>query len=452
MTKGRIAGGALAAGALLVVLFAGYRVVVMKQDRPATASVATAPARTPSTAAVPPATAEDDRGFLYGRVTAVDGAVFEGRLRWGGGEEAFWGDTFNGTKRGNPWAELVPPGALPVEHRPFKVFGFTLFEKARPPNLTRPFMARFGDIARVEAHGRDVNVVLKSGTVFDLDRFEASDFDDGVRVWDGQRGVVDLDSLRIATIEMIPTPVLGDAPSRLHGTVHTRQGEFAGFIQWNREKGVGTDPLDAAQGVRFDAIRSIEHRPGGGAVVTPIDGPEIVLPDTEQAGKAERGIYVDDARYGRVLISWEVFDRVDFTPGGSGPSYDAFPPGRPLGGSVTTRSGERLAGRLVFDLDESETDETLDAPFKGIDYSIPLGLVSSIAVPAPFAQGGALVDVTLASGEQLHLEPAGDLGPKNGGLLIFAGGGERPRFVRWADAARVDFDRPSATYPAVRQH
>jgi len=36
--------------------------------------------------------------------------------------------------------------------------------------------------------------------------------------------------------------------------------------------------------------------------------------------------------------------------------------GRPLTGKVITRSGRRLAGRLVYDLDESETTETLDAP------------------------------------------------------------------------------------------
>ena len=56
-------------------------------------------------------------------------------------------------------------------------------------------------------------MTLKSGTVFDLDRFEASDIDDGVRVWDGRRGVVDLDSLRIRTIELLPTLAIGAAPT-----------------------------------------------------------------------------------------------------------------------------------------------------------------------------------------------------------------------------------------------
>ena len=41
-------------------------------------------------------------GTLCGRVTAHDGAAYEGRLRFGGDEEAFWGHYFNGFKDENP--------------------------------------------------------------------------------------------------------------------------------------------------------------------------------------------------------------------------------------------------------------------------------------------------------------------------------------------------------------
>jgi hypothetical protein len=143
----------------------------------------------------------------------------------GGDQEAFWGDYFNGSKDENPWVAHAPPERLPKERRPIEIFGLRIAERERPVDLGRLFMSRFGDIARVEAQGRDVRVTLKSGTVFDLDRFEASDFDDGVRVWDGRRGVVDLDSLQIRTIELLPTPSLHAVPYRLHGTVRTRQGD-----------------------------------------------------------------------------------------------------------------------------------------------------------------------------------------------------------------------------------
>ncbi len=401
----------------------------------------------PSRVLEPPSAAY--RGFLYGRITTDGGAIYEGRLRWGGDEEAFWGDYFNGTKDENPWVAHVPLERLPKERRPIEIFGFELAHRERRIDLGRPFMTRFGDIARIEARGLDVRVSLKSGTVFDLDRLSAGDFDDGVRVWDDRRGIVDLGSRRIRTIEFLAAARPGAAPDRLHGTVRTRQGDdFTGFVQWDREACVGSDELDGhtADGelsLRFDTIRSIARRSRDSSLVTLLDGREIVLADTRKVGHGNRGMYVDDRRYGRVLISWDGFERVDFSPGGNGPAYGDFPPGSPLTGSVTTRAGHRLAGRLVYDLDESETTETLDAPFEGVNYTIPFGLIASIVSP-----GGEERDrVTLHDGEELQLERAGDLGEGNAGMLIFVEGRQRPEYVPWTDVERVDFDRPPAMYP-----
>lgn len=442
MTRARIAGGVGATVLLLLALAAGYR--VLRTD-PGPAA-ATSPAVTTSSAAA----VEAHSGFLYGRIATVDGATFEGRLRWGRGEEAFWGDYFNGAREENPWAALVPADRLPTERRPFEIFGVQFGGREQPTNLGRLFMVRFGDIARIEARGRDVvMVMMKSGTNVNLARFEASDFDDGVRVWDAIGRVVDLDSLRIRTIELLPTPALAAVPARLHGTVHTPNGEFTGFVQWNREKGIASDQLggETAEGelaLRFDAIRSIARRSPETTLVTLLDGREIEL-----SGSENRGIYVDDARYGRVLVSWGAFERIDFTPGGSGPGYDEFPAGHPLTGSVTTRSGDRFAGRLVYDLDETETTETLDAPSGGVDYTILFGLVASIVPAAGEDPGADRVTVTLHGGEGLQLERSGDLGEGNAGLLIFVEGRERPEYVRWNEVARIDFDRPPAMYPPL---
>ncbi|MFN2443313.1 MAG: hypothetical protein ABR517_11580, partial [Thermoanaerobaculia bacterium] len=299
MTRTRIVGGVGAIVLLLLALAAGYR--VLRKD----AGPAAPTAVTSSNAAV----AEAHPGFIYGRITTIDGATFEGRLRWGGTEEAFWGDYFNGAKEENLWAARVPAERLPTERRPVEIFGVEFGGRERPLDLGRLFMARFGDIARIDARGRDVvRVVLKSGMAFDLDRFEAGDFDDGVRVWDAGGRVVDLDTLRIRTIEFLPTPALAAAPSRLHGTVRTRTGEFTGFVQWDREKGIASDELggetaEGKLGVRFDTIRSIARRSSDSSGVTLNDGRTIELSGTRDAGRGNRGIYVDDVRYGRVLIS-----------------------------------------------------------------------------------------------------------------------------------------------------
>jgi hypothetical protein len=450
MTKAKIAGGAFAAVLALLAVAAGYRAL----HRDVYPAAAASPAVIPSTA---PAAAEahlaaEIQGFLYGRIATVEGATYEGRLRWGGNQEAFWGDYFNGTKHKNPWLAQVPPERRPREHDPIEILGFKILDRESESEVSRQLLTRFGEIARIEARGREVRVTLKSGTRVDLDRFETSDFDDGVRVWDGRRGVVDLDSLRIRAIELLPTPPPGAVPSRLHGTVRTRQGDFTGFVQWDRAECVGSDDLDGhtADGklshLRFDTIRSIARRSGDSSLVTLLDGREIALSGTAEVGHGNRGIYVDDPRYGRVLISWDTFERVDFSPGGSGPAYGDFPPGSPLTGSVTTRAGRRLAGRLVYDLDESETTDTLDASSQGVDYTLPFGLIASIVPPGREEHGAQRARVTLQSGEELRLERAGDLGEGNAGLLILVDR-QRPEYVPWTDVEQVDLDRPPAMYP-----
>jgi hypothetical protein len=455
MTRARIfvAAGAVALVVLAVLaLVVGRRLLELTLP-PAEASplvIDTSSGSSPSTSAPG---AEGSEGFLYGRVTTTDGATYEGRLRLGGGQEAFWGDFFNAYKDENPWAVHAPPATL-VESRPLEVFGFEIAKREREIDVTRPFMVRFGDIARVEAQGRDLRVTLKSGTVVELDRYGADDFADGVRVWVDGRGIMDFPERRMRSIELLPAAEIDGLPGRLHGTVRTPRGEFTGFVQWNRRGCVGTDELvgDTADGrlrLRFDLIRSIARRTSFSSSVTLIDGREIVLSGTSDVGEGSRGIFVDDRRYGRVLIAWDAFERADFSPGGSAPGYGDFPPGRPLTGSVTTRAGGRLAGRLVFDLDESETIETLDAPSEGVNYILPFGLVSSIVLDAGDPRGARRARVTLHSGEELLLERSGDLGEGNAGMLVFAEGDERPVYAAWADVERIDLDRPPAMYPPL---
>jgi hypothetical protein len=178
--------------------------------------------------------------------------------------------------------------------------------------------------------------------------------------------------------------------------------------------------------------------------VTLVDGKSLVLSGNREVGGQDNGgIYVDDQRYGRVLISWSAFERVDFSPGDEGPAYGNFPPGRPLTGSVTTRAGRRIAGRLVYDLDESETIDTLDAPSHGVDYTVTFGLVASIVMPGLDETAGQPAKVILRSGEELQLEPGGDLGAWNAGILVFVDGREHPEYVAWTDVKEVNFYGPT---------
>lgn len=382
-------------------------------------------------------------GLIHGRVTMEDGTVYEGRLRWGGDEEALWIHHFNGRKLDNPWVDRVRPDDRPRTTESLGAFGVEV-SWDRESDLARPFLARFGDIARIEAGRREIRVVLRSGAESVLHRYEADDLADGLRIWDPVQGVVDIGEWRIASVEFFAAPPSAVGPRPLHGTVRTTQGTFTGFLQWDREAALGSDVLvahgaDGEMRVAFDDVARIERQSPESAVVTLIDGRELVLSGTRQVGDGHRGIYVDDARYGRVLVSWDVFEGAEFDDGGPAPGYDDFPIGGPLTGTVTTRSGERLPGRLVYDLDESEITETLDAPWRGVDYLVTFEKIAAIELPGG-GRGGPPAVVTLRTGETLELERAGDLGPDNGGLLVFADGEADPTYVPWRDVARVDLE------------
>ncbi len=381
--------------------------------------------------------------LLHGRVVTTDGETYEGKLRWGGVEEALWGNYFNGFKAENRWAPYVPNEVLPSEQGSIELVGFELASWEFPADLRRPFMVRFGDITRIDASPRTVTVMLKNGTEVELDRFSADDLADGVRVWDESRGVVDIGEWTIKSIELTEADGSGEAPSLLYGTVHTAQGSFTGLVRWDREQAFGSDELrgqatEGEMGIRFEDIRAIERDSDTGARVALQDGREIELTGTRHVTHENRGIYIDDERYGRVLVSWDAFQRVEFSQGATSPAYDDFPPGQPLYGVVTTRSGRTLEGRLVYDLDESETTATLDAPAEGVDYTIPFGHVQAVLLPdGPDAD----VTVLLHNGEELRLKASGDLADTNAGLLVFEGGAEPTAYVSWADVARIDFDQ-----------
>ena len=392
-------------------------------------------------AAAPPLAAAEADGYIYGKITTRDGTTYQGRLRWDD-EEAFWGDFFNSSKEDNPWVELVPRAQRGDQRHKVEVFGFELASFGDLHGDTRQFVVRFGDLARIEPHaGESVVVTLKNGTKLRLEG-GSNDVESKVRVWDPAAGEVGVEWRRIRAIELLAAPAkLAVADPRLHGTVVTRSGKFTGFIQWDQEECLGSDELDGETNdgdvsLRMGTIRSIERRSSGSSKVTLMDGRKLVLSGTNDVDDDNRGIYVEDPRYGRVLIDWDAFERVDFTPGGSGPGYGAYAPGKPLTGMVTTAEGRKLVGRLVFDLDESETTEMLDGGRNDIEYSIPLALVARVE------PRGDTSRVTLQSGEELVLGDTVDVSDDNAGMLIFEPGSQKPTFVRWDAVERVDFVSP----------
>lgn len=383
--------------------------------------------------------AEDTQGFVYGKVTAESGTVYQGRLRWNEDEEAFWGDLFNGSKEDRPYMVEVPRRERVRDRDEIRVFGIRISSR-NWGSSNRSFVARFGDIRSIEViGGNEAILTMSSGTKYELDG-GSNDLGATIYVWDDEFGEIGLDWDKIDRIDFLPTPKnLDVSVFRLHGKVVTDAGDFEGYIQWDQEECLSTDELDGESddgdlAIAMGKIRSIERRSRRSSRVILESGRDLVLDGTNDVDDDNRGIFVEDERFGRVLVSWEAFDRVDFTgPGSSGPALDDFESG-PIQGTVTDRDGKKTSGRIVYDIDESETWEMLNGEWRDVEYNIPFGLIRSV-VPKTSDSS----EITLKNGKVVELEGQVDVGDGNAGILIFSGDGD-PVYVAWDDLERIDFE------------
>jgi hypothetical protein len=389
-------------------------------------------------AAAPGLEASDAKGYLYGTVRTKGGTTYEGRLRWGN-EEAFWTDHFNATKEDRPLAKEIPRRHKDSDE-PLRVFGVPIGIRWSE-NASRQLVVRFGDLKAILPEGSGgVTIVLKDGEEMRLGG-GSNDVGARVTVQDATLGEVRVPWEKIRRVDFKAAPgQLPGAPARLSGTVKTEAGTFRGTIQWDKDECLATDVLDGTSDdgkmkVEMGKVRAIEREGFRASRVFLKDGREVVLRGTNDVNDDNRGIFVDDPRYGRVLVSWEAFERADFEDGGSGPGYDDFPPLGPLRGTVTTRGGKAHKGHVVFDVDESRGWEMLDGDQDGITYSIPFAEVASVA-----PSGSRRARVTLrGTKEELALEDSADVTDRNAGVFVLSG--ERKTYVPWDEVARIEFER-----------
>ncbi len=387
------------------------------------------------------AAAGDTQGFIYGRVTAESGTVYEGRLRWNGDEEAFWGDIFNSTKEERPYMDEMPERSRRRKNDDIKIFGLRIGSRSSWGWSGASFRVRFGDMKKIEVRrGDEATVTMKNGTEYDIDG-GSNDLGGKIYVWDGELGEVQLKWDRLETIEFMSVPPSLDVSvHRLHGKLESDAGTFEGYIQWDQEECLSTDKLDGEgpdgdMSIEMGKIRSIERRSRSSSRVTLWSGREFTLSGTNDVDNDNRGIYVEDSRYGRVLVDWGAFERLDFSEAGSsGPSYDAFEPAVHLSGTVTA-DGEKLSGKIVFDIDEYETWEFLNGDWRDVEYSIPFALIASIT-----PRDDDSSRVMLKGGEELLLEDSNDVDEDNSGILVLGSGKDGATYIEWDDVERIDFD------------
>ncbi|MEQ8244636.1 hypothetical protein [Fulvivirga sp.] len=397
-------------------------------------------------------TQAQDEGFLYGKVTTIDGKSFTGALRWGK-EEAYWTDMFNASKERNNNLNYLSREEMDdlEEHyrrRNGNSYHWGEFLNIRWSNddydnkHQHQFVCQFGEIKVIRPTGRQrAEIMLQNGQKFDVDGEGYNDVASDVKVIDAEIGEIKLDWSRIETVEFsdAPAKIANKFGEPLYGTVETYGGTFTGFIQWDHDERVSTDKLDGDSedgdvSIEFGNLKSIE-RDGFRSRVVLNSGRAMDLRGSNDVNSENRGIIVTNDKIGRVDIPWREFKKVTFSKVAEKPkAYSSFKSQKELNASVKTTSGETLSGKIIFDLDEEYDYEVLQGKDDDIEYIIPFKYISKI-VPRNYDNS----DVTLKNGEKIMLGEGQDVSDMNTGVLVFKDK-NRPIYIMWKDIEEISFN------------
>jgi hypothetical protein len=307
---------------------------------------------------------------------------------------------------------------------------------------SRVFSARFGDIASIRVTGDDeAEVTMRSGEIYDVAGY-SDDVGGRIHVLDATLGEIDLKWDRIETIEFMAAPRDAAPPARrLYGIVETEIGEFEGYIMWDKEECLSTDLLDGESedgdlSIEMGRISSIEPRGRSSSIVILNDGRKLRLRGSNDVDDDNRGIMIEDERYGKVTVAWDSFDRLEFRDApGSGRGYDDYDDHGFLRGTVVDGDGNEYSGQLVYDIDESENWEALNGRDRGVEFAIPFSMIASIE---PYGRDSAVV--TLRNGEEIELEDSQDVSESHDGILVLDENGEIHEWIAWEDIEVVRFE------------
>ncbi|MEQ9426014.1 MAG: hypothetical protein RJQ09_16430 [Cyclobacteriaceae bacterium] len=392
------------------------------------------------------ALAQNDEGFIYGKITTIDDEIYEGPMRWGK-EEVYWTDMFNAGKRENENIDYLSRDERDIlrdhKRRSRSHWGGLNFDWSWDwdDDFTHQLSIQFGELKALYVTGRErLDVELQGGMIYEITGNGYNDIGAKIRILDNELGELEMRWSRIDKIEFMPTPSKLNQKfgEPLYGTVETRNGSFTGFVQWDHDERVSTDKLDGDtrdgdMSIEFGRLKSIE-RDGNGCEIELQSGRTMFLRGSNDVDYDNRGVIVT-TDYGRIDIEWREFLKVTFQKApGSGPSYASFSDQKELTGSVMTRGGKTLKGKIVYDLDEAYDFEVLQGDFEDMEYIIPFRNISKIT---PRGYDESIVE--LKNGQTLRLEDGIDVSEENNGILVFQDK-NNPIYVEWQDVDEVTFN------------
>ena len=390
--------------------------------------------------------AADNSNRLYGKITTVDGDVFEGFIRWDKNEVS-WVDMLDGTKE-IPKHNSRKSRSKRKSKNGIEIFGVKI-------GSSNSYSYSFGNSAQSGirmGHIKSFEVIddntillhLKSGTEVELSN-GSTDIGQDIReiiIEDKNEGEIELEWDDLETVEFFAANTNDESTlgERLYGTLTTRSGdEYTGFVCWDVDEVLTSDVLngehkDRSRKIKFKNISAIERYSSNGAVVFLSDGDEMLLRGTNDVDDSNRGIIISVPSFGQVQVAWDEFDKLTFKPvPNKAVSYDDFDGGRPLRGTVYTEDGESYEGTIRWDNDEEYTWEILNGEYHNIDFDIEFGQIAKIEKKSYRSS-----IVTLRNGMELRMRGSNDVDEDNKGIFITTSNGEEIE-VDWEDFERLEF-------------
>ncbi|MFH1687195.1 MAG: hypothetical protein ABIE70_06685 [bacterium] len=388
----------------------------------------------------------DSSGRIYGKITTIDGDTFEGLIRWDK-NEANWCDILDGTKEMSKHKKSKSRKRYKEREGTIELFGIELGSNTTISwSNSAQSGIRVGHIKTLEVtDDQSALLILKSGQEVEL-AHGSTDIGDDIReiiIEDDDEGEIelvwdDIERIDFADAGGNRTSNFGE---RLYGTLTTRRGEeFTGWVCWDVDEVFESDILDGeydnrTRKIKFGKIKAIERYSSNGANVTLTNGDEMVLRETNDVNDGNRGIIIADPAFGQIVVKWDEFDRLEFSPAPKGLRYGDFDGGRPLKGTVYTEDGDSYKGTIRWDDDEEYTWEILDGNNRDIEFDIEFGLIKEIKKRSYRSSV-----VIVSDGREFRLRDSNDVDEDNKGIFITLDDGEEVE-VEWAEFDRVEFDR-----------
>jgi hypothetical protein len=382
----------------------------------------------------------DSGGRIYGKITTVDGDVYQGLIRWDKNEGS-WFDILNGDK------ELRDARHRRHYHERIRVFGITVGERFSAGDIgSAQSGLSFGHVKSLEPiDDNAVRLTLKSGQKVTLEGGSSDIGEDirGIAIEDAKEGEIGFDWNDIERIEFMegPADLKSTFGERLYGTLTTRRGDaYTGWVSWDVDELFTGDVIDGkdknhTRKVPCGAIRAIERHGSSAAALTTAKGEEIVLRGTNDVNASNRGISVYEPGLGQVTVSWDEFGKLEFKAPPASIPYGGFDGGRRLEGTVYTGGGKQYSGAIRWDDDEEYTWEILDGDYHEASFDIEFGAIKTIE-----RQGYNAAMVTMWNGRSFRLSGSNDVDEDNKGIFIKTNDGGEVE-VGWEDLDRVEFKR-----------